>query len=68
MQKQIIYTNKDNQDFEVLTNKNTITGKNNISIEIIGGNNCLYFLDKKEVHEFCEILMNEAEIAFPENS
>ena len=59
MTKKVIYTNKDNQDFEI----NIKIGKH-IHLEIIGGNNSLYFLDMDEVNEFCEILKQEALLAF----
>jgi len=65
MKKQIIYTNKDNEDFTITAEFPTDI-KSNVVLRIIGGNNCLYFLEKEEVSEFCEILMNEAEIAFSE--
>lgn len=65
MKKTITYTNKDNEDFEISAEFPTDI-QSNVVIRIIGGNSCLYFLDKQEVSDFCEILMNEAEIAFPE--
>jgi len=65
MKKSVIYTNEDNEDFEVDYHKCSATQKPTLHLHIISGNNRLYFMSKSEVHDFCEILMSEAEIAFP---
>jgi hypothetical protein len=64
MKKRIIYTNEDNEDFEVETY--TYSGNKNVRLNIIAGSNELYFATRKEVEEFCRILMDEAKIAFQE--
>lgn len=57
MNKQIIYTNKDNQDFSVMPyTSNLGTKPTDIRLSIANGCNELYFLDKYEVDEFCKIL------------
>lgn len=64
MKKSIIYTNEDNEDFEVESYKCGATQKPHLHLHIKSGNNHLYFMSKCEVHDFCEILMNEADDAF----
>lgn len=59
MNKQIIYTNKDNQDFTVVPYVSTAAfpGKpTDVKLTIANGCSELYFLDKYEVDEFCKIL------------
>lgn len=60
MNKQVIYTNKDNQDFTILPYIPTAYGavgeEKNVVLNIANGCNQLYFLDKYEVDEFCKIL------------
>lgn len=63
MKKRTIYTNKDNEDFEI-SFENDATGKT-FKIDILSGNNALYFTDKEEIYEFCRILTEEANVLFP---
>lgn len=63
MKKKTIYTNEDNEDFTI--EPYTHNGHKSICFEITTGNYQLYFSSKNEVHDFCEILMNQAEIVFP---
>jgi len=58
MKKSIIYTNRDNQDFSVSIHSEP--KRVSLHLEIIGGNNSLYFLDVDEVKDFCDILLLEA--------
>jgi len=65
MNKQIIYTNKDNQDFTVLpyipTAYSPAGKKKNMILTIANGCSTLYFLNKHEVDEFCKILQEVKE-------
>ena len=60
MNKQIIYTTKDKQDFQVspyIPTAYSSAGKEKTMVlTIANGYNTLYFLDKYEVDEFCKIL------------
>lgn len=60
MNKQIIYTNKDNQDFTILPYIPTAYSaggkERDMVLTIANGCNQLYFLDKHEVDDFCKIL------------
>lgn len=59
IKKQIIYTNKDNEDFSLLENTNIKEAsewKNYLEVNIIRGNSSIYLLSPKEVDEFCELL------------
>jgi len=66
MKKTVIYTNKDNEDFEVTSENILGLLSRQLTIRITSGNNALYLLDKEEVVDFCKILMDEAEKAFPD--
>lgn len=63
MKKDIIYTNKDNQDFRLepfLPNYATAAGKEaNLRFYISNGCSEFYFLDSIEVDEFCELLQEK---------
>lgn len=63
MKKEVIYTNKDNQDFKVETHipaYNTAAGEGK-SLRFYISNGCseFYFLDSTEVDEFCELLQEK---------
>jgi hypothetical protein len=57
MKKQVIYTNKDNDDFVI---ENHTENPPVLKFGICNGGSMLYFLDFEEVQEFCEILTSEA--------
>jgi hypothetical protein len=66
MKKEIIYTNKDNEDFTVTTEDcSLICGtESQVVFTIRSGGNRFYFLDFKEIEEFCEILKEEGKKTF----
>ena len=62
LKKQEIYTNLDNQDFEVNRYANKMKAETNYSdcMELIINNNCCFYLLKpEEVDEFCELLQTK---------
>ena len=63
MKKQVIYTNKDNQDFGF----NRLDGGDIIdmfAMEIFGGSNALFFTDMDGIKDFCETMLLEASMVF----
>lgn len=59
MIKQIIYTNLDNQDFIVVPEiSTTCVNPRSIKLEISNGCSYMYFLNKEEIDEFCQILQD----------
>ena len=66
MKKEIIYTNKDNEDFTVTSvDYQLIAGtQSQVVFTIRSGGNQFYFLDFKEIEEFCEILKEEGKKIF----
>ena len=63
--KQVIYTNSDNQDF--IFRERREAKPYALELEIIGGNNRIYFSDLEEAEKFCEILMANARWALIDN-
>ena len=63
MKKQEIYTNLDNQDFEINRYVSKMKPETSYSdcMELVISNNCshFYLLTSKEVDEFCELLQNK---------
>lgn len=56
IKKTIIYTNKDNQDFEIKPYTNTSTIGYSLLLNISNGCNALFFNSSEEVDEFCALL------------
>jgi hypothetical protein len=54
MERKVIYTNKDNEDFIIEQSSTTL------KFEILSGSSSFYFLDFEEVQDFCQMLTSEA--------